>query len=113
MPDTANEVWKAQKNSARFWHNTLWDISHFCEELVKGTSDQAVRNAAQAVQTALQSGPDRFVIAQAHSGASVEHCAGGTIYLVPPITNISKYYADLEYAKNHRWLPFLQAYHAA
>lgn len=113
MPDTANEVWKAQKNSARFWHNTLWDISHFCEELVKVTSDKSVRNAAQEVRAALQSGQDRFVIAEAHNGASVEHCAGSTIYLVSPITNISQYYGDLDYASKHRWLPFLQAYHAA
>ncbi|MEP6911227.1 MAG: clostripain-related cysteine peptidase [bacterium] len=113
MPDTANEVWKAQKNSARFWHNTLWDISHFCEELVKVTSDNLVRSAAQEVRAALESGQDRFVIAEAHNGASVAHCAGSTIYLVSPITNISQYYADLDYAGKHRWQPFLQAYHAA
>lgn len=113
MPDTANEVWKAQKNSARFWHNTLWDISHFCEELTQGTSDNSVRKAAQDVQAALQSGPGRFVIAESHNGARVEHCAGSTIYLVPPITDISRYYDDLDYARKHRWLPFLKAYHAA
>jgi hypothetical protein len=33
MPKAAREIWGAQRNSARFWHNTLWDISHFCEEL--------------------------------------------------------------------------------
>jgi hypothetical protein len=113
MPDTANEVWKAQKNSARFWHNTLWDISHFCEELTKGTSDNSVKKAAQDVQAALQSGPGHFVIAESHNGASVKRCAGSTIYLVPPITDISRYYADLDYARKHRWLPFLKAYHAA
>lgn len=113
MPDTANEVWKAQKNSARFWHNTLWDISHFCEELTKGTSDNSVRQAAQDVNAALQSGPGRFVIAESHNGARVEHCAGSTIYLVAPITDISQYYGDLDYARKHRWLPFLKAYHAA
>lgn len=113
MPDAANEVWKAQKNSARFWHNTLWDISHFCEELVKGTSDKSVRNAAREVRAALQSGNERFVIAEAHNGTSVEHCAGSTIYFPSPITNISQYYADLDYASKHRWLSFLKAYHAA
>ncbi len=113
LPDAANEIWKAQKNSARFWHNTLWDISHFCQELAKLTSDSSVQKAAQDVQEALKSGPGRFVIAESHNGDRVKNCAGSTIYLVPPITTISRYYADLDYAGKHRWLPFLKAYHAA
>ncbi|MEK6280789.1 MAG: clostripain-related cysteine peptidase [Acidobacteriota bacterium] len=113
LPEAANEVWKAQKNSARFWHNTLWDVSHFCKELSTGTSNKSVRNAAEDVRAALQSGPDRFIIAEAHNGPRVEHCAGSTIYLVPPITNMSRYYEHLDYAQKHRWLPFLKAYHAA
>lgn len=113
MPDAANEIWKAQRNSARFWHNTLWDISHFCEELEKGTSDETVRQAARDVRTGLQSGPGHFVIAEAHNGTTVSRCAGSTIYLVPPIITMSRYYADLDYAKKHRWLSFLKAYHAA
>jgi hypothetical protein len=114
LPDTANEVWKAQKKSARFWHNTLWDISHFCQELASATSDSSVKKAAQDVQTALVSGPGRFVIAESHHGDRVKNCAGSTIYFVPPgVLTISQYYEDLDYAAKHRWLPFLMAYHAA
>lgn len=112
MPDAAFEIWKAQNKSARFWHNTLWDISHYCEELGKETADSAVRRAAQDVRDSLRRGPDRFIIAESHSGPKVERCSGATVYLVPTITEISRYYADLEYAKKHKWLDLLRAYHA-
>ena len=112
MPDAANEIWKAQRNSARFWHNTLWDVSHFCEELENGTADKDVREAAHDVRAALQTGPGHFIVAEAHNGETVKRCGGSTVYLVPPIVNISRYYNDLDYARDYNWLSFLKAYHA-
>jgi Clostripain family len=113
MPKAAREIWSAQRNSARFWHNTLWDIGHFCEELGKQTANKAVRDAAKSSTSALQSGSGQFVLAESHRGASVDRCAGATIYLLPPLMEVSAYYSDLKYAKEHRWLAMLKAYHAA
>jgi len=112
MPKAADEIWSAQRNSARFFHNTLWDVAHFCEKLEQATSSSAVRGAAQDVRTALQPGPGNLVIAEAHNGTKVERCRGITIYLLPPLMEISRYYADLDYAQQHHWPAMLQAYHA-
>ena len=113
LPDAAMELWTAQRKSARFWHNTLWDIGHFCEELEQVTTDDAVRRAAQDVRRALQPGPGNFVTAESHSGSKVERCGGVTIYLLPPLTDISRYYTTLNYAQEHRWQALLETYHAA
>lgn len=113
MPGAAQELWKAQRNSARFWHNTLWDITHFCQELEKLTSDDAVREAARSVRDALQQGAGRFIVAERHNGDKVKDCGGSTIYLLPPMQDLSRYYEDLDYAKEHRWIKLLRAYHAA
>jgi sarcosine oxidase gamma subunit len=112
MPKAEKEIWGAQRKSARFWHNTLWDIAHFCEELEKLTANKAVRDAAKNVRTALQSGPKQFVLAESHRGASVARCAGATIYLLPALMDVSPYYGALKYAKEHRWPALLKAYHA-
>ena len=113
MPDVATEVWRAQRKSARFWHNTLWDVSHFCEELEERTADDGVRRAAHDVRAALAVGPENCVIAEGHNGAKVERCGGVTIYLMPPLLDVSRYYGELDYARDHRWLAMLEAYHAA
>jgi hypothetical protein len=112
MPEMAKNIWAAQRKSARFWHNTLWDISHFCEELEPLTTDNTISHATQAVRTALQIDSGNFVVAESHHGAQVDRCGGVTIYLLPALEDISRYYAELEYARNHRWLAMLKAYHA-
>jgi hypothetical protein len=112
MPHVSATIWAAQRTSARFWHNTLWDVAHFCEELERLSDSEAIRGAAQDVRAALVAGADRFVLAEMHSGEKVAHSGGISIYLIPPLTDISRYYADLDYAKRHRWLTLLQTYHA-
>lgn len=112
MPGVSGKVWDAQRKSARFWHNTLWDISHFCQELERLTARTPVRHVAKAVRAALRPGLNNLVIAESHHGATVERCGGVSIYL-PAMTDISRYYADLAYAKEHRWLVMLKAYHAS
>jgi hypothetical protein len=113
MPDAATEMWRAQRKSARFWHNTLWDVSHFCAELEERTADDGVRRAARDVRAALAVGPENCVIAEGHNGAKVERCGGVTIYLMPPLLDVSRYYGELDYVRDHRWLAMLEAYHAA
>ena len=112
MPDAAMELWSAQRKSAHFWHNTLWDVAHLCQELGELTSDDAVRQAAEGVHSALAADPENCVIAEGHNGAKVERCAGVTIYL-PALMDISRYYGELDYAQKHRWLAMLKAYHTA
>jgi hypothetical protein len=112
LPDGAMELWNAQRAAARFWHNTLWDVSHFCEALGEGTASAAIRGATQEVRAVLQPGPENFVLAEAHNGAKVERCGGVTIYLIPPLMDISRYYSELDYAHDHSWLQMLKAYHA-
>lgn len=112
MPRASREVFGAQKDSARFWHNTLWDISSFCEELEKRTSSRAVRKAARNVCAAVQPGIGNLVISALHAGKEFERCGGLSIYLIPPLTAISCYYKNLNFAKHHQWLPMLEAYHS-
>ena len=111
-PKASREILNAQRDSVRFQHDTLWDISDFCRKLEKMTSCRAVRAAAREVRSALQPGSGRFVIADARAGAEFEHCGGVSIYLQPPQAPLSKHYSKLNFAKEHRWLPMLKAYHA-
>jgi hypothetical protein len=105
-----DRMWKAQKRSANFYHHTLWDISHFCEELEKLTVRTPVRRRAEAVRKAVRTGARRLVVSESHSGAEVDRCAGVTVYL--PAWDVSRFYAELDYARDHAWLELLQAYHA-
>jgi hypothetical protein len=113
MADSNFEMFTAQTRAARFYNNTLWDIAHFCEELGGATADGGVRQAAEEVRAALRPGPDRLVVAEAHNGDAVARCGGATIYFQSPLTRISPYYAELDFAKDRRWLAMLEAYHAA
>jgi len=113
LPERAHELWTAQRGAAHFWHNTLWDIAHFCEQLEKGAGSGAVRKAALRARQALQPGEGGFVLAEAHRGEKVSRCCGVTVYLLPPLAGISRYYGELAYAKGHRWASMLEAYHAA
>lgn len=112
MPAAYADVWKAQRGSTRFWHNTLWDLGDFCYQLAERTKDPELGNAARAVLAALKCGEGQPLIAERHRGDSVTGCHGVTIYLVPPMTELSRFYGELDFATDHRWLPMLEAYHA-
>jgi len=112
MADAYSDVWQAQRRSTRFQNNTLWDLGDFCSQLAARTADRELSHAAQAVVTALEGGNGSPVIAEQHSGDSVAGCRGITIYLVPPMTELSRFYGELDFAADHRWLQMLEAYHA-
>jgi hypothetical protein len=112
MPKVSREIFSAQRDSARFWNNTLWDISSFCEALENRTSSKAVRMAAQDVRAAAKPGAGQLVVAESHAEKTANRYGGVSIYLMPPLTPISEYYKDLKFAKQHRWLPMLKAYHS-
>ncbi len=106
------EIWNAQRQSAKFWHNTLWDIIHFCNILERGTTSEAIQKACQAVTDVFKIGSNNFIIAESHRGKKVKNCGGVTIYLCPPPNSISRFYADLEFAKDHYWDEMLEDYHS-
>ncbi|MGC9469838.1 MAG: clostripain-related cysteine peptidase [Anaerolineae bacterium] len=111
MPTAADEMWSAQRASARFHRNTLWDINDFCGQLESRTSSESVKSAAQDVRSALQQGAGNYIVAEAHRGGTVERCGGVTVYLLPPLDPISRYYGDLRYAQEHQWEKTLRAYY--
>lgn len=113
MDSVYNDIWKAQRESTRFWHNTLWDIGHFAKEFMNLSSDVDVVSQANAVLDAHAVGTNGAVIAEGHSGQKVEHCCGTTVYFVPPISDISRFYPELSFAQDFSWLPMLKAYHKA
>jgi hypothetical protein len=110
LPRAAAQIWKAQRKSKRFWHNTLADIGSFGAEIKRATRDAAIRTAGDQVVAALQTGAGNLVIAEAHNGAGVTACTGVTIYLPSALVGISRYYSDLEFASKQHWLRMLQAY---
>jgi hypothetical protein len=111
MPTMFPKVWQAQRRSARFAQNTLWDLGQFCQVLEQYSPDTGVGKAAQAVWSVLEPGVGNFVLAESHRGNKVQHCRGVSIYLVPPITKISRYYNELDFAQSHNWAGMLEAYH--
>jgi hypothetical protein len=112
MTELYRDIWQAQRKAARFWNNTLWDLGHFCRELAQSSQLAGIGVAAEAVWAALEPGHGRLLVAESHRGAKVRQCRGVTIYLVPPITEISRYYRELDFALNHAWTRVLDDYHA-
>ncbi len=115
MADARREIGEAlYKTSANFWGGTLWDVAHFCQELAQETVDERTAQAARAVRAVLQPASSTFVLAAGHHGQKVRHCGGTTVYLPPRILHkVSRYYGELSYARSHRWLAMLEAYHTA
>lgn len=104
-----SDVLSAQSRSARF-NDELIDLRTFCRALVAGNIDEPVKVAARALLDELE--PGGYVIAEAHVGPTVENCGGITLYLPPPLKQISKYYKDLAFAKRG-WDEFLATYVAS
>jgi hypothetical protein len=111
MPGAADAVWNALRRSLYFYDKTLWDISSFSEEL-SSDGDSSIKKAVNAVSDALKPSDSGFVVAESHSKGRLEKCRGVTVY-VPALCDISPYYSDLDFAKEHDWLKMLEAYKSA
>lgn len=112
MSDASTEIWKAQRRSANFFYNTLWDINDFAMNLATITKNDEIKDAAEQVRTAFTSGSGSFVISESHFGYYLKYCCGASIYLVPPPNHVSQYYADLDFSQAIKnWPQMLQAYH--
>lgn len=111
LPSLWTEVFKAQAKATSFEFEMV-DLSSFCRILGTSTTDAAVRDAARAVVEALA--PGKFVLAEGHLGKEVADCRGVSIYLPSPVNSeISRFYKDLDFAKQHRWDELLKSYFAA
>jgi hypothetical protein len=85
----------------------LIDLKSFCDNLVVSDAGDEVKRAATDVLAAIK--PGTYVLAEGHLGGRVDPCGGVTVYFPAPGESISKYYADLAFAKAHGWDDFLQA----
>lgn len=111
MPNNISaQIWKAQRKTKRFWHNTLADVGHFGKEMRRATRHKPIRAAADAVMDALEQGPGHLVLAEEHNGSGVRDCTGVTLYMPSPLVGLSRFYGDLDFAKHRRWLELLKAY---
>lgn len=110
LPRARTQIWTAQKQAKRFWQNTLADVGSFGVEVKRATRDPATRAAADEVVAALQPGQGRFVLAEAHQGRGVSACTGVTIYLPSPLVGMSRFYADVDFARQRQWRPMVEAY---
>lgn len=102
-------LWNAMFRTTRFWGDTLLDVTHFCEELEKQAISPATRQASQQVRLALAQGAGRFVVAEKHNGKKVARCGGVTIYL-PALKGMSRFYPELAFARQHRWVKVVESY---
>jgi hypothetical protein len=110
LPKLKTKIRDAQLSSSNFHNYTLWDIAHFSRRLVYRSKDKVLRDVVENVQRALTQGAGKFVVAKRCNGADLENCKGVSIYL-PLLTDVSDYYAQLDFANQHRWAAMLRAYH--
>jgi adenosylmethionine-8-amino-7-oxononanoate aminotransferase len=107
LPARLQAIFSAQMKSARFLGDQLCDIGNFCSRLGRTLKD--VGAAAANAQKGTETREDGFVIASRSIGKAVARAGGVSIYL-PPLTPVSTFYPDLEYAKRGAWARFLGAY---
>jgi hypothetical protein len=106
-------VQKAHARATRFMFDMV-DLKSFCEQLAATDVSDELKGACQTVVTAHQPGGYvDYVVAEGHLGPTVQDCGGISVYLPSPLSNISRYYADLAFAKDLGWDDFLGAYRQA
>jgi len=108
LPVARGQIWEAHRGTKRFWQNTLVDVGHFGQRLrwvIPGVAEQA-----DAVVAALRPSPDGLVVAEGHAGDGVASCTGLTVYLPNALVGVSRFYADLEFAKRGPWARMVEGY---
>jgi hypothetical protein len=104
------QLLKAQSKAVAF-ERQLVDVKTLCENLLATGPSEEIQRAAESVLTALE--PGTYVIAEGHLGPEVEGVGGVTAYLPAPTDPMSRYYADLAFAKERGWDEFLAKYREA
>lgn len=104
------EISDAHVSSIRF-QGDLVDVRSLCRNLLRGDVDDAVKDAARALDAALE--PVGYVVAEGHRGARVNGAGGVTVYFPSLYGHVSDYYKDLRFAAETGWDDFLREYHDA
>jgi hypothetical protein len=104
------EISDAHLSSVRF-QGQLVDVRSLCRNLQQGDVDDAVKEAARALDTALE--PVGYVVAEGHRGRTVQGAGGITVYFPSLYDHVSDYYKDLRFAAETGWDDFLHEYHEA
>ena len=107
LPAAYGQIIRARNRTRGFHPATLRDLKSFCIELRAKLRTSVLQQAAKATEAALLPGVGKLLLAEEHYGPSVQNCAGMSLYL--PIDSISPYYGDLAFARQQRWLAFLEA----
>jgi hypothetical protein len=105
----AAQITRAQARSVSFTGDLI-DVRTFCKALLTGSVDQQITDAAQRLLDALT--PGSYVVAEDHRGPTVNDCGGVTLYFPAPLSTVSRYYADLDFAQRG-WDEFLSGYQSA
>lgn len=104
---TLGLLFGALRSAQSFTDRDYVDLGHLCRLLAEDDAGGQVGAAAQRVIDLLD-GEETPVIAQAWHGARVQNAGGLSIYL--PTRTLSPLYGDLDFAQQHRWHAFLQAF---
>lgn len=108
LPAVRGQIWEAHRATKRFWQNTLVDVGLFGLHIMRTVPGAA--EEAQAVIAALRPGPGRFVVAEDHAGRGVDLCSGLTVYLPNALVGISRFYAELDFARQSAWSRMVEGY---
>ncbi|HXH07980.1 MAG TPA: clostripain-related cysteine peptidase [Vicinamibacterales bacterium] len=104
-------LYRAWRQTLRFFDDLYADLHHFAVNLAAATTRRDVRNAAIAVQRAIEA-EDGPVIAERHGGRRMAPARGLSIYF-PPFRDPAVFYRELDFARRTRWADFLDAYMGA
>jgi len=110
LPQIWPKVQGAHARATRFMFD-LVDLKSFCRHLADTDTSDGIQQACQAVLGALE--PGGYVVAEGHLGPTVEDCGGISLYLPSPMSEISRYYDHLRFAKTLEWDDLLRSYQRA
>jgi hypothetical protein len=105
--ETLGLLFGALRSAQAFTDRDYVDLLHFCSLLADDDPGGSIGLAARQVVDLLDGEASPLVAAQQH-GPGVANARGLSIYL--PARVLSPLYAELEFAKNHRWDDFLNAF---
>jgi hypothetical protein len=106
-------VQRGHARATRFMFD-LVDLKTFAEQLAATDVSDDIKNACGTVLKAHEPGGYvDYIVAEGHLGPTVQECGGISVYLPSPLGEVSRYYADLAFAKDLKWDDFLREYQLA
>jgi hypothetical protein len=110
LPNHAVEasIYGAWRRTVRFFDNLYVDLHHLATNLGAIVDRGDVRAACVEVRRAIEARPGP-ILAAAHVGRRLAPTRGLSIYF-PPFRDRSIFYRELAFARQTRWVDFLDAY---